>query len=91
MSVLSQFLFLDPDKHPYIVVSGKGRPVARFSNLPCAAQSVALKHQRSRGHVVTPEGDVLDKDKCRTIIESRSIVDNFTKRDTKLEAIYGSR
>jgi len=52
---------------------------------------VALKHKRSRGHVVTPEGDVLDKDKCRTIIESRSIVDNFTKRDTKLEAIYGSR
>ena len=81
MSVLNQILFLDPEKHPYVVVSGKGNPVARFSNLPCAAQSVALKHQSNRGHVLTPDGDVLDKEKCRTIVETRRVVDDFMKRD----------
>lgn len=95
MSVLSQFLFLDPVKHPYVVVSGKGNPVARFSNLPCAARTVTLKHQRRPGTVVTPEGDVLDRVQCQTIVESKKVVDNFTRRDTITatapEAMNGSR
>ncbi len=89
MSALNEILFLDPEKHPYVVVSGKGNPVARFSNLPCAAQSVALKHQRRPGTVVTPEGDVLDREKCRTILESRKIVDNFMTG--KEGAVNGTR
>ena len=92
MSVLRQILFLDPAKHPYVVVSGKGNPVARFSNLPCAAQSVALKHQKRAGHVVTPEGDVLDKEKCQNIVEARRTVDNFmTRKERVPEVMYGSR
>lgn len=94
MSVLSQFLFLDPSKHPYIVVSGKGNPVARFSNLPCAAHSVVLKKQKNPGHVVTPQGDVLDRSTCHTVLEARKVVDNYVRRQSEtvaLEAIYGSR
>ena len=91
MSVLSQFLFLDPAKHPYVVMSYRGNLVARFSNLPCAAQSVTQKHQKYPGTVLTPEGDVLDRSMCYTILESRKTVSDYMKRDTGLGAVYGSR
>ena len=80
MSVLNHLLFLDPDKHPYVVMSGKGTPRARFSNLPCAAQSVTGKHQKRAGTVITPEGDVLDKEKCQIILQSKKIVEGFMSR-----------
>jgi hypothetical protein len=92
MSVLSQFLFLDPAKHPYIVVSGKGNPVARFSNVRCAALSITLKKQKNPGVVVTPDGDTLDKEKCHTIVDTHKTVDRFVRKEqTALEVMYGSR
>lgn len=59
-------LFLDPDKHPYLVVGRKGGCVARFSNLPCAVRTVAGRKVLSRhgGKVLTPEGHVMDAVEC---------------------------
>ena len=96
MPILSQFLFLDPTKHPYIVVSGRGNQVARFSNLPCAARSVVLKKQKNPGTVLTPEGDVLDRGMCYTVIELRNVPSDYiTKRPNPgtvaLREIYESR
>ena len=92
MSVLRQILFLDPSKHPYVVVSEKGNPVARFSNLPCAAQTVTLKHRRKSSTVITPQGDVLDRGMCQTIVDSHRTVQNYVSRPmSATEVMSGTR
>ena len=87
MSVLSQMLFLDPSKHPYVVVSDRGKQVARFSNLPCAAQTVILKHRRRISHVETPQGDVLDRVTCQKVVDAHRTVSNFMTRKVEMESV----
>lgn len=68
---------LDLAKHPYVVVSGNGTPLARFSNLPCAALTITLRHKKNPGTVITPEGHVLDKAACQDVLSSHATVKRF--------------
>ncbi len=75
---MADLLFLDPNKHPYIVLSVKGNPVGRFSNLALAVQSVIAKTKG--GSVVIPDGKVIDRDECKKIMSSWDTVRAFAKR-----------
>lgn len=75
---MADLLFLDPNKHPYLVLSRRGNLVGRFSNLACAAQSVVSKSKG--GGVVVPDGRVIDRDECKKILESWRTVKEYSKR-----------
>lgn len=76
---MADLLFLDPNMHPYIVLSIKGNPVGRFSNLALATQSVLAKSKG--GMVVLPDGRTLDRAECSKIVESWKTVKAFAKRE----------
>lgn len=68
----SSSLFLDSDKHPYIVMGKKGGFVARFSNLPCAVRTLVGTRHRNGGKVVTPEGHVFDSVECHALVNKEN-------------------